>query len=106
MLGGRIQQVNSQNQMAQSGNNCYLSIRVLSIEEIKKNSHQKITITLIQTKSPNHIALCTGKQVVCSSEVGALAIVFEKSATKLKPKPKQKLDAKALNTQWYLMLEL
>ena len=46
---------------------------------------------LIQTKCPNRIALCAGKQGRRAAEVGTLALVFEKSATELKPKPKQKL---------------
>ena len=54
----------------------------------KKKSQWKITMTLIQTKCPTHITLCTGKQGAHSCEVGALAPVFEKSATVPKPKPK------------------
>ena len=52
----------------------------------KKKSQQKITLTLFQTTCPNRIAFCVGKQGVCSTEGGALAQVFEKSATEPKPK--------------------
>ena len=48
-------------------------------------------MTLTQTICPNWIALRTSKKEVCSAEVGALVPVFEKPATELKFKPKQKL---------------
>ena len=54
----------------------------------EKNSQWKITMVLIQTVCPNHIFFRMGKQGVCFVEVGALASVFEKSATELEPKPK------------------
>ena len=38
-------------------------------------------MTLFQTAHSNHITFHTGKQGACSPEVGALAPVFEKSAT-------------------------
>ena len=41
-----------------------------------------------QTTCPNRIALRAGKKGVCLAEVGALAPVFEKSATELKLKQK------------------
>ena len=46
-----------------------------------KNSHRKITITHTQTTCINSIA---GKKGAHPAEVGALASVFEKSATELK----------------------
>ena len=49
-----------------------------------KNSHRKITMTHTQTTYINCIALCAGKKGARPAEVGALASVFEKSATKLK----------------------
>ena len=48
-----------------------------------KNSHRKITMT---HTSPNRIALRAGKKGTRPAEVGALARVFEKSATELKLK--------------------
>ena len=48
----------------------------------------KITMTHTQPSCPNCITLCAGKKGVCPAEVGALASVFEKSATELKPKQK------------------
>ena len=56
-----------------------------SIDE-NKNSHRKITITHTQTTYINCIALRAGKKGACPAEVGALASVFEKSATELKQK--------------------
>ena len=41
-------------------------------------------MTLTQTTCPNRIALRTGKKGARPAEVGALASVFEKSATELK----------------------
>ena len=49
-----------------------------------KNSHRKITMTHTQTTYINCIALRTDKKRARSAEVGALASVFEKSATELK----------------------
>ena len=49
-----------------------------------KNSHRKITMTNTQTTCKNRIALSTGKKGARPIEVGALASVFEKSATELK----------------------
>ena len=63
-------------------NGC-LSIRVASIDE-NKNSHRKITMTHTQTTYINRIALRAGKKGVRPAKVGALASVFEKSATELK----------------------
>ena len=56
-----------------------------SIEE-NKNSHRKITMTRTQTTCINRIALCAGKKGARPAKVGALASVFEKSATELKQK--------------------
>ena len=64
-----------QDRLVRSGNYCCSSIRVASIDE-NENSHWKITMTHTQTTCPNCIAL--------PAEVGALASVFEKSATELK----------------------
>ena len=66
-----------------SGNYCCLSIRVASIDE-NKNSHRKITMAHTQTTYTNRIALRAGKKGARPAEVGALASVFEKSATELK----------------------
>ena len=66
-----------------SGNYCCLSIRVVSIDE-NKHSHRKITMTHTQTTYINRIALRAGKKGARPAEFGALASVFEKSATKLK----------------------
>ena len=66
-----------------SGNYCCSSIRVASIDE-NKNSHRKITMTHTQTTYINRIALHAGKKGARPAEVGALASVFEKSATELK----------------------
>ena len=49
-----------------------------------KNSHRKITMTHTQTICQNCIAFRAGKKGACPAEVGALASVFEKSATELK----------------------
>ena len=49
-----------------------------------KNSHRKIIMTNTQTTCINLVALCAGKKEVRPVEVGALASVFEKSATELK----------------------
>ena len=54
-----------------------------SVDE-DKNSHRKLTMTHTQTISPNRIVLRTGKKGSRPAEVGALASVFEKSATELK----------------------
>ena len=45
MLGGRTPQVNDQDQIIQSGNYCYLSLRMASIDEVKYD-HQMITMDL------------------------------------------------------------
>ena len=66
-----------------SGNYYCSSIRVASIDE-NKNSHRKITMTHTQPTYINRIALRVGKKGACPAEVGALASVFEKSATELK----------------------
>ena len=68
-----------------SGNYCCSSIRVASIDE-NKNSHRKITMTCTQATYINRIALRAGKKGARPAEVGALASVFEKSATELKQK--------------------
>ena len=46
------------------------------------------TMTYTQTTYPNRVALRVGKKGVCPAEVGALAPLLEKSATKLKLKQK------------------
>ena len=56
-----------------------------SIDE-NENSHRKITMTHTQTTYLNRIALRAGKKRARPAEVGALASVFEKSATELKLK--------------------
>ena len=61
---------------------CCSSIRVASIDE-NKNSHRKINLTHTQTTYINRITLRTGKKGARPAEVGALASVFEKSATEL-----------------------
>ena len=66
-----------------SGNYCCSYIRVASTDE-NKNSHRKITMTHTQTTYINHITLHAGKKGARPAEVGALASVFEKSATELK----------------------
>ena len=76
---------NGQDQIVWSGNYSCSSMKVAFIDE-NKNSHQKITMTHIQTTSPNHIALHVDKKAVRPAEVGALDSVFEKSATELKQK--------------------
>ena len=58
-----------------------------SIDE-NKHSHRKITMTHTQTTYINRIALRAGKKGARPAEVGALASVFEKSATELKLKQK------------------
>ena len=66
-----------------------------------KNSHRKITTTHTQTTYINRIALRAGKKGARSAEVGALASVFEKSATELKqqklPKCKQTIQIAIFN---------
>ena len=85
-----------------SGNNCCSSIRVVSMDE-NKNSHRKITMTHSQTTYINRIALRAGKKGARSAEAGALASVFEKSATKLKQekllKCKQTIHIATLNVR-------
>ena len=50
MLGGRNPLVNGQDYIVQLGAYCYSTIRARSINENKKkNSHQKITMAVIQT---------------------------------------------------------
>ena len=51
-----------------------------------KNSHRKITMSHTQTNRLNSIALCACKKETHPDEIGALAKVFEKSATDLKLK--------------------
>ena len=88
--------------LVRSGNYCCSSIRVASIEE-NKNSHRKITTTHTQTTYTNRIALRTGKKGARLAEVGALASVFEKSATGLKQskllKCKQTLQIATFNVR-------
>ena len=88
VLGIRIPRFNGKDQIVRSGNYCCSSVRVASIDE-NKNSHQKITMTHTQTTCPNHIALPASKKGGRPAEFGALASVFEKSATE--PKVKQNL---------------
>ena len=63
MLGKQTIQVNSQDQIVQSGNYCYVSLRVLSIDEVKikpskdyHDSHVQITSSYTQVKK-GHILL-------------------------------------------------
>ena len=72
---------------------CGLTLRIVSsIGELllliyeNKNCHRKITMTNTQATYINRIALCAGKKGARPAEVGALASVFEKSATELKQK--------------------
>ena len=88
MLGGRNSHVSNQNQIVQSGNKCYSFMKVVAIDEIFKKRHRKI---LIQSNCPNPITLHARKEWVHSAKIAALAPGFEKSATELKRKPKQKL---------------
>ena len=53
-----------------------------------KYSHRKITMTHTQTTCPNRIAFRASKKGARLAEVGAMAPVFEKSATELKLKQK------------------
>ena len=80
-------QLNAQDCQFDWGNYCCSFIRVASIDE-NKNSHRKITMTHTQTTYINRIALRAGKKGARPAEVGALASVFEKSATELKLKQK------------------
>ncbi len=57
---------------------------VVSCHAMNKNSHRKITMTHTQTTYTNRIALRADKKGTGPAEVGALASVFEKSATELK----------------------
>ena len=52
--------------------------------DANKNSHRKITTTHTQTTYINSIALRASKNGARPAEVGAMASVFEKSATELK----------------------
>ena len=87
VLDGWILQFNNRDLIVWSGNYCCSSIRVASIDE-NKNSHREITVTHTQTTFPNRIAHHACKKGVRPAEVGALASVFEKSATELKLKQK------------------
>ena len=91
IISKRTSSVNGQDQIVQSGNYCYSSIRVASIDEEKiyKNIHRKTTMTLIQARCPNHIAFHASKQSTHSAEVRDLVPVFKKSTIE----PKQNLDA-------------
>ena len=55
-----------------------------------KQSYEKITMAHTQTICPNCTAHRTSKKATHPAEVGALASVFEKSATELKKKKKKK----------------
>ena len=69
----------------------------------EQNSHRKITMTHTQTTYTNRIALRAGKKGARPDEVGALASVFEKSATELKQskllKCKQTLQIATFNVR-------
>ena len=54
-------------------------------------------MTNTQTTCPNRIALRVGKKGACPTDVGALAPLFEKSATE--PKQKRKLQKCKLTKQ-------
>ena len=54
------------------------------MDENKKNSHRKITMTHTKTTCINRIVLRAGKKGTRPAEVGALVTVFEKSITELK----------------------
>ena len=51
-----------------------------------KNSHRKINMTHTQTTCPTRVAFRAGKKGVRPADIGALASLFEKSATELKQK--------------------
>ena len=74
VLGVWILRFNRQDRLVRSGNYCTSSIRVDSVDENK--SYRKVTMIHTQTTYPNRI----------TADVGALASVFEKSATELKQK--------------------
>ena len=91
VLGVWIPWFNGQDRSVWLGNYCCSSIRVACVDK-NKNSQRKITMTHTQTTCSNCIVLHVGKNGARSAEVGALASVFEKSATELKQKlPKCKL---------------
>ena len=83
VLGVWTRRFIGQDRLVRSRNYCCSSMRVASVDE-NKNSHWKITMTNTQTTCPNRIALRAGKKGARPAEVGALASVFEKSATELK----------------------
>ena len=56
--GRRNSLVNGHDQSVQSGNYCYSSIRIASID--KKNNRIKITMNQTQAKGPNFIVLHPG----------------------------------------------
>ena len=55
-------------------------------------------MTHTQATSSNRIALRAGKKRARPAEIGALASVFEKSATKLKPKQTTKMQTHNTNS--------
>ena len=61
VLGIWIRQFNGQDKIVRTGNYCWSSVKVASIDE-NKNSHRKITMTQTQTICPNRIVLCTSKK--------------------------------------------
>ena len=83
VLGVWTLQFNGQDWLVWSGNYCCSSMRVASLDE-NKNCHWKITTAHTLTTCRNRIGLCAGKKRARPTEVGALASVFEKSATELK----------------------
>ena len=96
-----ILRFNGQDRLVRSGNYCCSSIRVASLEDYK-NNHRKITMTHTQAPCPNRVSLRADKNGVPPTEVGALASVFEKSATEFRqklPKGKQTIQIAAFNVK-------
>ena len=87
MLSARASMDNGQSQIAKSGNHSSSSIRVASIEEIKKHPtkdhHDSESNHISKSHRPSR-----GKKGAPSAEVEALVSGFEKSATELKSNPK------------------
>ena len=83
MLGGRAPQVNGQDHIVQSGNYCYLSLRVVTTDKIKIQSSKDYHDTHSNHMSKPHYPSCGSKKWARSAEVGALTPVLEKSSTKL-----------------------
>ena len=78
MLSGRTSLVNGQDQIIQKGKYSYLSMRLASVDvEAKRNIQWMITNRTCKQYA--------GKKGARFSEIGSLALMFEKSA--IEPKP-------------------